>query len=176
MLTAFTSSALKPTNARSPWRTNSSGLPQLRISTLSFRGRNLTHCFSQIPKSSAHASGAGRHSHPLVPITIWDFILTSVNDASSLRAHEHLRSCLHQLTHALNRKVLILTKPKGKIYKRKSLCNYITYILSYVYIFIAFFSSKTLFVRQKFKVSVVVSLPISRNFHCWIDNTLNNTN
>ena len=29
------------------------------------------------------------------------------------RAREHLRSCLH-LTHALSRKVLILTKPKGK--------------------------------------------------------------
>ena len=53
------------------------------------------------------------------------FILTSLNDTSSPRAREHLRSCLH-LTHALSRKVLILTKPKGKIYKTKSLRNYIT--------------------------------------------------
>ena len=61
--------------------------------------------FSQIPKSSAQASGAWRHSHPLVSIFFWDFILTSVNDASSLCAREHLRSCLH-LTNPC-------TEPKG---------------------------------------------------------------
>ena len=45
-------------------------------------------CFSQI---SAHTSGAWRHPNTLLPISIWDFILTSVNDASSPCAREHLR-------------------------------------------------------------------------------------
>ena len=40
--------------------------------SLSEAGTQLT-AFSQIPKSSAHASGAWRHSHPLVSIPIWDF-------------------------------------------------------------------------------------------------------
>ena len=42
-----------------------------------------------------------------------------------------MNTCAHvctQLTHALNRKFLILTKPKCKIYKTKSLCNYITLV------------------------------------------------
>ena len=40
-----------------------------------------------------------------------------------------VNTCAHvctSLTHALSRKVLILTKPKGKIYKTKSPRNYIT--------------------------------------------------
>ena len=45
MLTAFTSSALNPTNVRRSERTNSSGLAQRWISTLSFGGRNSTHYF-----------------------------------------------------------------------------------------------------------------------------------
>ena len=47
--------------------TKSSGLAQLWISTLSFGGKNPTHCFSQI---SAHTSGAWCHSHTLVSIVI----------------------------------------------------------------------------------------------------------
>ena len=43
MLTAFTSSVLNPTNARCPWRTNSSGHAQLWMSTLSFGDRNTTN-------------------------------------------------------------------------------------------------------------------------------------
>ena len=39
--------------------------------------------------------------------------------------HPHLCSSLY-LTHVLSRKVLSLTKPKGKIYKTKSLGHYIT--------------------------------------------------
>ena len=41
-----------------------------------------------------------------------------------------VNTCAHVCTyliHALSRKVLILTKPKGKIYKTKSLRNYITH-------------------------------------------------
>ena len=47
--------------------------------------------FSRIPKSSAHASGALRHSHPLVQLQSGIFILTSLNDTSSPHAREHLR-------------------------------------------------------------------------------------
>ena len=54
------------------------------------------------------------------------FILTSLNDTSSPRAREHLRSCLHLTNPCAKRKVLSLTKPKGKIYKTKSLGHYIT--------------------------------------------------
>ena len=76
------------------------------------------------PKSSAYASCAWHHSHPLVSFPIWGFILKSMDDTSTPRMCEHLCSCLH-LT---NRKVLILAKPKSKIYKTKSLCNYITLV------------------------------------------------
>ena len=101
--------------------------PSLNLDSLSFGGRTSTHCFSSNPqKSSAHASGAWCHSHPLVSFPIWGFILTSVNDGSSPRAREHLRSCLHLPNPCTKRKVLSLTKPKSKIYKTKSLCNYIT--------------------------------------------------
>ena len=48
------------------------------------------------------------------------FILTSVNDTSP---HSSART---ELTHVLSRKVLSLTKPKGKIYKTKSFGHYIT--------------------------------------------------
>ena len=61
--------------------------------------------FLKSSKSSAHASGAWRHSHPLILFLIWGFILTSVNDASSPCAREHTRSCLH-LTNQC-------TEPKG---------------------------------------------------------------
>ena len=40
--------------------------------------------------------------------------------------YEHLRSCLHLTNPCAKRKVLSLTKPKGKIYKTKSLGKYIT--------------------------------------------------
>ena len=53
-------------------------------------------------------------------------IVTSLNDTSAPRAREHLRSCLHLTNQCAKRKVLSLTKPKGKIYKTKSLGHYIT--------------------------------------------------
>ena len=64
------------------------------------------------------------------------FILTFLNDTSSLRAREHLRPCLHLTNPCTEWKVLILTKPKGKIYKTKSLHHYITDIYIYIYIYI----------------------------------------
>ena len=56
-------------------------------------------------------------------------IVTSLNDTSAPCAREHLRSCLHLTNPCAKRKVLNLTKPKGKIYKTKSLSHYITNIL-----------------------------------------------
>ena len=81
--------------------------------------------FSNLPKSSAHACGAWRHSHPWSHPLSGIFILSSVNDTSSPRAHQHLCSSLHLTNPYAKRKVLSLTKPKGKIYKTKSLGHYI---------------------------------------------------
>ena len=69
------------------------------------RSESQLTAFLKSRKSSAHASGAWRHSQPLVTFTIWGFILASVNDASSPRAREHLCPCLH-LTNPC-------TEPKG---------------------------------------------------------------
>ena len=88
-------------------------------------GTQLT-AFSQIPKSSAYASNAWSHSHPLAPISIWDFYF-------DISKRYILSACvgtpalmLHQTNPCAKQKVLILTKLKGKIYKTKSLRNYIT--------------------------------------------------
>ena len=82
--------------------------------------RNSTNwLFSNLPKSSAHASGAWRHSHPLSHILSGIFILTSVNETSSPRARQHLRSILHLTNPCAKQKFLSLTKPKGKIYKKE---------------------------------------------------------
>ena len=91
--------------------------------------------FSNLPKSSAHASGAWRHSHPQVLFSIWDFYFDiSERHILPAPAREHLRSYCTELTHALSRKVLGLTKPKGKIYKRKSLGHYITLLMTLKFI------------------------------------------
>ena len=74
--------------------------------------------FSNLPKSSVHASGVWRHSHPWSHPLSGVFILTSVNDTSSPRGRQHLCSSLHQTNPC--------AKPKCKIYKTKSLGHYIT--------------------------------------------------
>ena len=85
-------------------------------------GTQLT-AFSQI---SAHASSAWRHPNTLVPIPIWDFYSDiSEGHILSTRAWT-LALMLHLTNPCAKRKVLSLTKPKGKIYKMKSLHNYIT--------------------------------------------------
>ena len=79
--------------------------PGLNLDSRSAAGTQLT-AFSQIPKSSAHASGVWRHSHSLVSIPIWDFYFDiSEWHILSACAREHLRSCLH-LTNPC-------TEPKG---------------------------------------------------------------
>ena len=85
--------------------------------------------FSQIPKSSAHTSGVWRHSHPLVSILIWDFYF-DISEWHILSARAWTPALmLHLTSPCTKRKVLSLTKLKGKIYKRKSLGNYITLIV-----------------------------------------------
>ena len=92
----------------------------------SSKARTQLTAFSQIPKSSAHASSAWCHSHPLVSIPIWDFYF-DISEWHILSACVWTPALMLHLTNPYaKRKVLILTKPKGKIYKTKSLRNYIT--------------------------------------------------
>ena len=89
-------------------------------------GTQLT-AFSQIPKASAYASGAWRHSHPLVSIPIWDFYF-DISEWHILSVRAWTPALMFHLTNpCTKRKVLILTRPKGKIYKTKSLGNYIIF-------------------------------------------------
>ena len=89
--------------------------------------------FSQIHKSSAHTSDAWCHSHPLVPIPICDFYF-DISEWNILSARVWTPALMLHLTNpCAKRKVLSLTKPKGKIYKTKSLGNYVTEILVQTY-------------------------------------------
>ena len=82
-------------------------------------------------KSSAHASGAWRHPNTLVSFPIWEFYFDiSEWHLLSVRAWTPALM-LHLSNPCAKRKVLSLTKPKGKIYKTKSLGNYITVNLTF---------------------------------------------
>ena len=99
--------------------------PALNLDPLVRRQELNSLTFSQIIKSSAHASGAWRHSHPLVTIPIWDFYF-DISEWHILSARVWIPALMLHLTNQwAKRKVLSLTKPKGKIYKTKSLRNYI---------------------------------------------------
>ena len=77
-------------------------------------------------KSPAHASGAWRHSHPAVTFSIWGFYC-DISEWHVRSAHAWTPVLMLHLTNpCAKRKVLSLTKPKGKIYKTKSLGHYIT--------------------------------------------------
>ena len=104
-------------------------LPDLNLDSLSFGGRNSTHwLFSNLKILSTHFR-AWRHLHPLVAFSIWGFyfdicerhILPAPASTPALK--------LHLTNPCTKRKILILTKPKGKMYKTKSLRNYITLVL-----------------------------------------------
>ena len=85
-------------------------------------GTQLT-AFSQI---SAHASGTWRHSHLLVSFSIRDFYF-DISEWHILPACTWTPALtLHLTNTCAKRKVLSLTKPKGKIYKTESLSHYIT--------------------------------------------------
>ena len=116
---------------------------QAKVNRLLPRQNSINWLFSNFPKSSAHSSGAWRHSHPQVLSGI--FILTSLNDTSPPRARTPALT-LHPTNPCAKRKVPSPTKPKGKIYKTKSLGHYIThthththtYIYIYIYIYIPY--------------------------------------
>ena len=89
----------------------------------SSKARTQLTAFSQI---SAHASGAWRHPNTLVSIPIWDFYF-DISEWHILSARTWTPALMLHLTNpCAKQKVLSLTKPKGKIYKTKSLGNYIT--------------------------------------------------
>ena len=82
--------------------------------------------FLKSPKSSANTSSAWRHSHLLVLFSIWDFYF-DISEWHILPACASTPALMLHLTNpCVKRKVLSLTKPKGKIYKTKSLGHYIT--------------------------------------------------
>ena len=87
-------------------------------------GTQLT-AFSQIPKSSAHDSG-----HDIIHLPSLIFYLGFYFDICEWRilpARVWTPALMLYLTNpCTKRKVLILTKPKGKIYKTKFLRHYIT--------------------------------------------------
>ena len=92
------------------------GFGKPRKSTVFSRGRTQLTDFSQI---SAHNPPCTLPVHnvihiPLVIFSIWDFYFDICERHILPRVHQHLHSSLH------------LTKPKGKIYKTKSLSHYIT--------------------------------------------------
>ena len=95
------------------------GFGEPRESTVFSRGRTQLTDFSQI---SAHASGAWRHSH----YSIWYFYC-DISEWQILSARAWTPALMLHLTNpCAKRKVFSLTKPKGKIYKTKSLGHYIT--------------------------------------------------
>ena len=100
--------------------------PALNLDSLVQRQELNSLLFLKSPKSSAHASGAWRHSHPLVTITVWDFYF-DISEWHILSARTWKHALMLHLTNpCAKRKVLSLTKPKGKVYKTKSFHNYIT--------------------------------------------------
>ena len=98
-----------------------------RKSTVFSRGSTHLTVISQISQNPPHTLPV----HVVVHIP-WShflsgiFILTCVNNTSSRRPRQYLRSSWHLTNPCAKRKVLSLTKPKGRIYKTKSLGHYIT--------------------------------------------------
>ena len=89
--------------------------------------------FLKSPKSSAHASGAWRHSHPPGHIFYLGFLFWHLWMTHPPCARVKPALMLHITNPCAKRKVLSLTKPKSKTYKTKSLGHYITYIYIYIY-------------------------------------------
>ena len=85
-------------------------------------GTQLT--FLQIPPNPQRFR-AWRHSPPSVTIPIWEFLFWHLLMTPNPRAWIPALM-LHLSNPCTKRKVLILTKPKGKIYKTRSHRNYIT--------------------------------------------------
>ena len=95
----------RPKRLREQAKTNR--LPPRQISS------QLTDFF-KISPNPPRSSGAWRHPHSVSPLPKW-VIVTSLSDSFAPPAHarKHLCWCCTLVTHALSRKVLSLTKPKG---------------------------------------------------------------
>ena len=106
------------TNARThaPQSSNCLALPRPVKSTRFVEVQISTHCFfSKSLRISAHRFRAWRHSHPLSYFLPGVFYF-DICDCHILPA----RALMSAPTLELSRKVLSLTKPKGKIYKTKN--------------------------------------------------------
>ena len=79
------------------------------------------------------------HLNTQVPFTIWDFYF-DISERHNFSARAWTSALMLHLTNpCTKRKVLSLNKSKSKIYKTKSLGNYITYILQqYMVVTISF--------------------------------------
>ena len=93
---------------------------------LSFGGRNSTNCFFLKSQNPQPTLPGIMSFTSLVPFTIWEFYF-DICEWCILPARAWTPALMLHLTNpCAKRKVLSLTKSKGKIYKTKSLRNYIT--------------------------------------------------
>ena len=107
---------LPQTTCSTPSANYWSGLGGPRKSTFPFGCRNSTNCFSQIPNILSASGYDVIHlprSNSYLGFLFWHLWMTPA-------------LMLHLTNPCTKQKVLSLTEPKGKIYKTKSLCNYIT--------------------------------------------------
>ena len=117
MLTAFTSSQPNQCSASEAHKVDWPH-PALNIYSVVRRKELNSLLFLKSQKSSAHASGAWFHSHPLVTIPIWDFYF-DISEWHILSARAWTPALMLQLTNpCTKRKVLSLTKPKARYIKR----------------------------------------------------------
>ena len=156
---AFTSSALNANQRAAPvvhkivWPR-----PALKVNLLLLR---LT-AFLKSPKSSALASSAWHHSHSLVSIPIWDFYF-DISEWHILSARAWTHALMLYLTNPrTKRKILFLTKPKGKMYKTKSFRHYIIASLKIIYIYIYIYAVTRISIG--FVLFSVITLVYVRHF------------
>ena len=115
-----------PHHVRHPAANYWSGLGEPQKSTFFRSGNSTNWLFSNPSKSSAHASGAWCHSHSPVNLQSKNFYF-DISEWHVLPARAGTPALMLHLTNpCAKRMVLSLTKWKGKIYKTKSLCHYIT--------------------------------------------------
>ena len=130
-------------------------------------GTQLT-AFSQI---SAHASGAWCHPNTLVPIPIWNFYF-DISEWHILSMRTWTPALMLHLTNpCAKRKVLSLTKPKGKIYKTKFLGNYITKIQILDKAVCVSFQTNFLGLVSFYGISTIVSHLTSNPLYTYLNHT-----
>ena len=111
-----------PHHVRHPVANYWSGLDEPRKSTFFFQGRDSTHCFFSYLQIRCVSLLTSPGSIP-----IWDFFF-DISGWHILSARAWTPALMLHLTNpCTKRKVLILTKPKGKIWKTKPLRHYVTW-------------------------------------------------